>query len=133
MTRNEEFEQMENDTREERKEDNRKKSSTLRKTLKRASIYGVGATAMSVRGAASLFDHTFKGLLFIADVDKTMLNFSDEFAASLGGYTKHTIGDQMFAWTVKGVSMAEKLAVKGISKGADITEKVLKDAIMRAR
>ena len=40
---------------------------TLRKTLKRASIYGVGATAMSVRGAASLFDHTFKGLLFIAD------------------------------------------------------------------
>ena len=133
MTRNEELEQMEQETRKNREIKPRKRSSTLRKTLKRAAINDVGFVAVSVRGMTQIFDTSFKGLLFIAEIDKTMLDFADSFAAEFGGYTKHSIGDQMFSLGLVGVKTAEKLAIKGFSKTTDITEKVLKKAIMRAR
>ena len=80
MTRNEELEQMEQQAREQRTK-SRKKGSTLRKTLKRAAINDVGFVAVSVRGMTQIFDTSFKGLLFIAEIDKTMLDFADSFAA----------------------------------------------------
>ena len=43
------------------------------------------------------------------------------------------VGDQMFSLGVKGVSIAEKLIINGTLKGENITEKWLKNRILRAR
>ena len=136
MTRIEELEKIEQDARKKEaaaKKAYSKRRINVRKAVKRGLINDVGLVGTSVRGATLAFDRVFAYSMFMLSADQSLLGLSDEFASQFGGYTKHSIGDQMFAWTLKGATNLEKLAVKVVSKSADFSEKALKKSIMNAR
>ena len=106
---------------------------SLRKTFKRSAINDVGFIASATRGSAVMLDKTFNAALFMNGMNQTMIGLVDDWAGQFGGYTKHSVGDKMFAWTLKGATILEKATVNGITKIADYSEKKLKKEIMYAR
>ena len=80
-----------------------------------------------------MLDKTFNAALFMNGMNQTMIGLVDDWAGQFGGYTKHSVGDKMFAWTLKGATILEKATVSGITKIADYSEKKLKKEIMYAR
>ena len=76
---------------------------------------------------------TLKGLLFIASIDKALLDFSDEFASQFGGYTGHPIGDKIYSLGEKGLSETNRITQKYVPKKMKEIEMAVKNAIMRMR